>query len=62
MKSNAAAYFELTKPKVVALITFTAVVGIFLAVPGWPPLQESVLGLLGIWLAASSAAAPVVGS
>jgi len=57
MKSNAAAYFELTKPKVVALITFTAVVGIFLAVPGWPPLQESVLGLLGIWLAASSAAA-----
>lgn len=57
MRSNAAAYFELTKPKVVALIAFTAVVGIFLAVPGWPPLQESVLGLLGIWLAASSAAA-----
>ena len=57
MRSTAAAYFELTKPKVVALIAFTAVVGIFLAVPGWPPLQESVLGLLGIWLAASSAAA-----
>ena len=57
MRSTAAAYFELTKPKVVALISFTAVVGIFLAVPGWPPLQESVLGLLGIYLAASSAAA-----
>jgi protoheme IX farnesyltransferase len=29
----------------------------FLAVPGLPPLRESVLGFLGIWLAASSAAA-----
>jgi heme o synthase len=57
MKGTAAAYFELTKPKVVALISFTAIVGIFLAVPGWPPLQESVLGLLGIYLASSSAAA-----
>jgi len=50
-------YFELTKPKVVALIVFTALVGMFLAVPGLPPLRESVLGLLGIWLAAASAAA-----
>ena len=32
-------------------------VGIFLAVPGLPPLRESLFGLLGIWLAASSAAA-----
>ena len=29
-------YFELTKPRVVMLIVFTAVVGMFLAVPGWP--------------------------
>ena len=50
-------YLELTKPRVVALLVFTALVGIFLAVPGLPPLQESVFGLLGIWLAASSAAA-----
>ncbi len=50
-------YFELTKPRVVALIVFTAIVGMFLAVPGLPPLRESVLGFLGIWLAASSAAA-----
>jgi len=42
---------------VVALIVFTALVGMFLAVPGLPPLRESVAGLLGIWLAASSAAA-----
>ena len=50
-------YWALTKPRVVALIVFTAIVGMFLAVPGWPPLRESVLGFLGIWLAASSAAA-----
>ncbi|MGO4222224.1 heme o synthase [Lysobacter sp. TAF61] len=50
-------YWDLTKPRVVALIVFTAIVGMFLAVPGLPPLKESVLGFLGIWLAASSAAA-----
>ena len=50
-------YWQLTKPRVVALIVFTALVGMFLAVPGWPPLRESVFGLLGIWLAAASAAA-----
>ncbi len=50
-------YWALTKPRVVALIVFTALVGMFLAVPGLPPLKESVIGLLGIWLAAASAAA-----
>jgi protoheme IX farnesyltransferase len=50
-------YLELTKPRVVALLVFTALVGMFLAVPGLPPLREGVFGLLGIWLAASSAAA-----
>jgi protoheme IX farnesyltransferase len=50
-------YWALTKPRVVALIVFTALVGMFLAVPGLPPLRESVFGLLGIWLAAASAAA-----
>ncbi|TCZ87250.1 heme o synthase [Lysobacter sp. N42] len=50
-------YWALTKPRVVALIVFTALVGMFLAVPGLPPLKESVLGFVGIWLAASSAAA-----
>jgi len=50
-------YWTLTKPRVVALIVFTAVIGRFLAVPGLPPLRESVLGTLGIWLAAASAAA-----
>ena len=50
-------YLELTKPRVVALLVFTALVGMFLAVPGLPPAREALLGLLGIWLAASSAAA-----
>src|SRR5438477_9868646 len=50
-------YLELTKPKVVALITFTAVVGTLLASPGLPPLDALVWGNLGIALAAASAAA-----
>src|SRR6478736_4906446 len=57
MRSQFAQYWTLTKPRVVALIVFTALVGMFLAVPGLPPLKESVFGLLGIWLAAASAAA-----
>jgi len=57
MSSTAGRYFELCKPKVVALIVFTAVVGMFLATPGWPPLSALIAGTLGIALAASSAAA-----
>ena len=43
-------YLELTKPKVVALIVFTAIVGTLLASPGWPPLDALVFGNLGIAL------------
>jgi len=50
-------YLELGKPKVVSLIVFTAVVGMFLAVPALPPLAALVFGTIGIGLAASSAAA-----
>ena len=50
-------YLALCKPRVVVLIVFTAVVGMFLAVPGWPPLIAFWAGTLGIGLAASSAAA-----
>ncbi len=49
-------YFELTKPRVVMLIVFTAIVGMFVSVPGWPGLSPLVFGTLGIGLAASSAA------
>jgi protoheme IX farnesyltransferase len=54
---KASQYLELCKPKVVALIVFTAVVGMFLAVPGLPPLDAVVAGTIGIGLAAASAAA-----
>jgi len=50
-------YLALCKLKVVALLVFTAMVGMFLAVPGIPPLTAFVFGLLGIGLAAGSAAA-----
>src|SRR5262245_18680820 len=49
-------YLELTKPKVVTLITFTAIVGTLLASPGWPPLDALILGNLGIALASACAA------
>ena len=50
-------YLGLCKLKVVSLIVFTAVVGMFLAVPGMVPLQILVFGTLGIGMAAASAAA-----
>jgi len=50
-------YLELCKPKVVLLIVFTAIVGMFLAVPGMVPMNALVFGTLGIGLAAASAAA-----
>src|SRR5210317_1459196 len=49
-------YYELTKPRVVMLIVFTAVVGMFLSVPGWPGIEALLFGTLGIGLASSSAA------
>ncbi|MFA5941308.1 MAG: heme o synthase [Sinimarinibacterium sp.] len=50
-------YYELCKPRVVMLIVFTAIVGMFLAVPGLPPLGPALWGTLGIALQAASAAA-----
>jgi protoheme IX farnesyltransferase len=57
VSARARDYFALTKPKVVSLIMFTAIVGMFLAVPGLPPAAALAWGTLGIALAASSAAA-----
>lgn len=50
-------YLALTKPTIVALIVFTAVVGMFMAVPGMVPLKPLIFGTLGIAFAAASAAA-----
>jgi protoheme IX farnesyltransferase len=55
--ARAAQYLELTKPRVVALIVFTAIIGMFLATPALPPWEKVVLASIGIWLAAGSAAA-----
>ena len=50
-------YAELCKPRVVGLIVFTAVIGMFLSTPGAVPLQTFIAATVGIALAAASAAA-----
>jgi len=50
-------YYDLTKPKVVALILFTALVGMLLASPGAVPLHTLLFGLLGIGMASAAGAA-----
>ena len=50
-------FFDLCKPRVVALIVFTAMVGMALATPGLVPLAPFAFGTIGIALAAASAAA-----
>jgi protoheme IX farnesyltransferase len=50
-------YLELTKPRVVSLITFTAMVGMLLARPAMVPWTVLVFGSLGIALVAGAAAA-----
>ncbi|MGC1460054.1 MAG: heme o synthase [Steroidobacteraceae bacterium] len=49
-------YLALTKPRVVALIVFTAIVGTLLSTPGLPPWYALLWGNLGIALASASAA------
>ena len=49
-------YYALTKPRVVQLLVFTAIVGMFLAAQGWVPWDALVFGSLGIGLAAASGA------
>ncbi|MFM7024910.1 MAG: UbiA family prenyltransferase, partial [Limnohabitans sp.] len=53
-------YYALTKPRVVQLIVFCALIGMVLAVPGLPDASQLLLGLwacVGIWLVAGAAAA-----
>ena len=50
-------YLVLTKPRVVQLIVFCAVIGMLLAEPGWPRLALALPAAVGIWLVASAAAA-----
>lgn len=50
-------YLALCKLRIVALIVFTALIGMLLAVPGWPPIGLVLAATIGVALAASSAAA-----
>ena len=50
-------FLALTKPRVVALIVFCAVIGMLLATPGAVPSHILFAGTLGIWLVAGAAAA-----
>ena len=53
-------FYALTKPRVIQLIVFCALIGMVLAVPGLPSLENIVLALwacLGIYLVAGAAAA-----
>lgn len=60
MKARLQQFYALTKPRVVQLIVFCALIGMVLAVPGWPGRAELgtiVLASAGIWLVAGAAAA-----
>src|SRR3954470_14584214 len=50
-------FWHLTKPRVVSLIVFTAVIGMLLATPGVPPAARVLWATLGIALVAGAAAA-----
>jgi protoheme IX farnesyltransferase len=58
--SRFAQFYSLTKPRVVQLIVFCALIGMVLAVPGvpaWPEVRLALVACAGIWLVAGSAAA-----
>jgi protoheme IX farnesyltransferase len=58
--SRFAQFYALTKPRVVQLIVFCALIGMVLAIPGWPEpdqLARIAIACLGIWLVAGAAAA-----
>ena len=50
-------FVALTKPRVVQLIVFCAVIGMLLAEPGWPEWRVLLPAAAGIWLVAAAAAA-----
>ena len=50
-------FYALTKPRVVQLIVFCAVIGMLLAEPAWPDWRVLLPAAAGIWLVAAAAAA-----
>jgi protoheme IX farnesyltransferase len=57
LASRWAQFHALTKPRVVQLIVFCALIGMLLAEPGWPDLALAGAATVGIWLVAGAAAA-----
>ena len=57
LPSRVSQYYALTKPHVVQLIVFCAVIGMLMAVPGLPDWQLALAATVGIWLVAAAAAA-----
>jgi protoheme IX farnesyltransferase len=56
LRTRTAAFFALTKPRVVSLIVFTALIGMLLAAPGMIEPRVLALATLGIWLVAAAGA------
>lgn len=56
-KADLNSFFALCKPRVTALIVFTAIIGMFLATPGMVPIQILLAATLGIAMASGAAAA-----
>lgn len=57
LRGRARSYLALCKLRIVGLIVFTALIGMLLAVPAWPPVGLVLAGLVGVALASASAAA-----
>ena len=57
LPSRARQFYVLTKPRVVQLIVFCAVIGMLLATPGLPDWRIALAATAGIWLGAAAAAA-----
>jgi protoheme IX farnesyltransferase len=57
LPSRVRQFYALTKPRVVQLIVFCAVIGMLLAVPGLPDWRLALAATIGIWLVSAAAAA-----
>ena len=57
LPSRARQFYALTKPRVVQLIVFCAVIGMLMATPGLPDMRIAAAATAGIWLVAAAAAA-----
>jgi protoheme IX farnesyltransferase len=57
LPSRVRQFYALTKPRVVQLIVFCAVIGMLLATPGLPEWRVALAAMIGIWLVAAAAAA-----